>query len=122
MSEKTSTNLTLGSFVRFGQERNGGPVHRVVAIAADGMIRFHDMGGWFAPHLFVIADDIAAIPPDPPLSEIVRLRAAVAYCRMRLKRDAYRETLAAILRGERDESIRNPEFTPLILSDRQDAP
>lgn len=72
--------------------------------------------GWFAPHLFVVADDVADIPPDPPLSEIVRLRAAVEYCRPRLKRDAYRDTLAAILSGDKDESIRNPDFTPMVLS------
>lgn len=35
---------------------------------------------------------------------------------MRLKRDAYRETLDAILRGDKDESIRNPDFVKLVLS------
>lgn len=50
------------------------------------------------------------------VSELERLRAAVDYCRMRLKRDAYRETLEAILRGDKDESIRNPDFTPLVTS------
>jgi hypothetical protein len=50
-------------------------------------------------------------------SELDRLKAAVNYCRMRLKRDAYRETLAAILRGDKDESIRYPDFTQLILSE-----
>jgi hypothetical protein len=51
-----------------------------------------------------------------PLPEVERLRAAVEYCRMRLKREAYRETLAAILRGDKDESIRNPDLTPVVLS------
>ena len=51
-----------------------------------------------------------------PVSEVERLQAAVEFCRMRLKRDAYRETLDAILRGDKDESIRNPDFTPLVLS------
>lgn len=51
-----------------------------------------------------------------PLPEIERLRAAVDYCRMRLKRDAYRETLDAILRGDKDESIRNPDHTGMVLS------
>lgn len=51
-----------------------------------------------------------------PVSELERLRSAVDYCRMRLKRDAYRETLEAILRGDKDESIRNPDFTEMILS------
>lgn len=50
------------------------------------------------------------------LPEIDRLRAAVAYCRMRLKRDAYRETLDAILRGDKDVSIRNPDHTEMVLS------
>lgn len=50
------------------------------------------------------------------LPEVERLRAAVAYCRMRLKRDAYRETLDAILRGDKDESIHNPDLTPFVLS------
>lgn len=51
-----------------------------------------------------------------PLSEVERLRAAVDYCRMRLKRDAYRDTLDAILRGDQDERIRNPDLTPVVLS------
>jgi len=57
------------------------------------------------------------MPRAEPLTETERLRAAVAYCRMRLKRDAYLETLDAILRGDKDESIRNPDFTPVVLSD-----
>ena len=110
------SKLTLGAIVRFAHEAKGGPCHRVVAVAPDGMVNLHDMGGWFHPDLFAIAVDIADIPPDPPLAEIIRLRAAVAYCRMRLKRDAYRDTLDAILRGDKDESIRNPDFTPMVLS------
>ena len=111
-----TTKLRQFDLVRFAHERNGGPVHRVVSVMHDGMVELHDMGGYFAPHLFAVADDVAAIPPDPPLSEIVRLRAAVAYCRMRLKRDAYRDALDAILRGDKDDSIRNPELTPAVLS------
>jgi hypothetical protein len=34
-----------------------------VYIAYDGLIELHDMGGLFAPHLFVPADDVADIPP-----------------------------------------------------------
>lgn len=56
----------IGDLVRFNDQRNGGPVHRVVAIGFDRMIRLHDMGGWFAPHLFTAADDIGGIPPDVP--------------------------------------------------------
>jgi hypothetical protein len=51
-----------------------------------------------------------------PLPEIDRLRAAVDYCRMRLKCDAYRDTLNAILRGDKDDSIRNPDHTEMMLS------
>ena len=46
-----------------------------------------------------------------------RLIAAVAYCRPRLKLDGYRETLDAILRGDKDKQIRNPDLTPVVLSD-----
>lgn len=56
--------MKIGDLVRFNHERDGGPVHRVVSVMKDGMIEIHDMGGYFAPHLFVIADDVAAIPPD----------------------------------------------------------
>lgn len=63
----------LGSLVRFWSERDGGPVHRVTAVASDGMVLLNDMGGWFAPHLFAFADDIADIPPmtqpDAPAPE-----------------------------------------------------
>lgn len=51
-----------------------------------------------------------------PLPEIERLRAAVDYCRWRLRHQAYRDTLDAILRGDKDESIRNPDLTPVVLS------
>lgn len=56
------SELTLGTLVRFGHEQNGGPVHCVVSVMQDGMIELHDMGGYFAPHLFVVADDIGDIP------------------------------------------------------------
>ena len=41
------------------------------------------------------------MPRAEPLTETERLRAAVAYCRMRLKRDAYRDLAAA--QPRRDE-------------------
>lgn len=58
--------LTPGTLVRFNHERNGGPVHRVASVARDGMIELEDMGGFFAPHLFEPANDIADIPPTIP--------------------------------------------------------
>ena len=65
--------------VRFNHERDGGPVHRVVSIMADGMIELHDMEGYFAPHLFVIADDVAAIPADrTPMQRALDAEAQVA--------------------------------------------
>lgn len=62
----TARALTLGTLVRFYSERNGGPVHRVVSVMSDGMIEIHDMGGYFAPHLFEVADDVGGIPPSVP--------------------------------------------------------
>ena len=59
--------MKIGDLVRFNHEKNGGPVRRVVSVMADGMIEVHDMGGYFAPHLFVVADDIGDIPPNRPL-------------------------------------------------------
>ena len=56
-----------GTLVRFNHEQDGGPVRRVASIAPDGMIELEDMGGFFAPHLFVIADDIGDIPPKVEL-------------------------------------------------------
>jgi hypothetical protein len=53
---------------------------------------------------------------NPPVTELERLRAAAAYCRMRLRCDAYRDTLDAILRGDRDDQIRYPDFTPIVHS------
>ena len=64
-------SLHLGTLVRFAHERNGGPVHRVVSVMQDGMIEIHDMGGYFAPHLFVIADDIGDIPPSRDNDELL---------------------------------------------------
>jgi hypothetical protein len=52
--------------VRFANEKDGGPVHKVVAVDRDGMVELNDMGGWFGPHLFAIADDIGGIPPSVP--------------------------------------------------------
>ncbi len=54
-----------GDLVRFNHERNGGPVHRVASVQHDGMIEMEDVGGYFAPHLFTLADDIGGIPPSP---------------------------------------------------------
>jgi hypothetical protein len=62
--EKISmAQLERGMLVRFNHERDGGPVRRVASVAPDGMVELEDMGGFFAPHLFEIADDIGDIPP-----------------------------------------------------------
>lgn len=58
--------MNIGDLVRFHHEAKGGPVHRVIEVAHDGMVLLHDMCGYFAPHLFVVADDIADIPPGRP--------------------------------------------------------
>lgn len=58
--------MKIGDLVRFNHERDDGPVHRVVSVMSDGMIEIHDMGGYFAPHLFVVADDVAAKPLPCP--------------------------------------------------------
>lgn len=62
----TDPTPTPGTLVRFNHERKGGPVHRIASVARDGMIELEDMGGFFAPHLFEIAGDIADIPPTIP--------------------------------------------------------
>ncbi|HEY4153529.1 MAG TPA: hypothetical protein VGM38_09430 [Pseudolysinimonas sp.] len=73
MMEMTMTaKIVLGTLVRFNHSGEGGPVHRIVSVMKDGMVEIHDMGGYFAPHLFTIADDIADIPPSPP-PELVRI-------------------------------------------------
>lgn len=54
--------MKIGDLVRFNHEHDGGPVHRVVSVMSDGTLEMHDMGGYFAPHLFVAATDIADIP------------------------------------------------------------
>ncbi len=56
--------LKRGTLVRFNHERDGGPVRRIVSVAPDGMIELEDMDGFFAPHLFEIAEGIADIPPS----------------------------------------------------------
>lgn len=67
----TMAALKMGALVRFNHERHGGPVHRVVSVMRDGMVELHDMGGYFAPHLFAVADDIGDIPPSvSPVSEL----------------------------------------------------
>lgn len=58
----TDERLTIGTLVRFANEQQGGPVHRVVSVMLDGMIEINDMPGYFAPHLFAVADDVAEIP------------------------------------------------------------
>jgi len=60
----TDDHLKQGALVRFAHEQDGGPVHRVVSVMQDGMVELHDMGGYFAPHLFAVADDIGGIPPS----------------------------------------------------------
>ena len=60
------SDLRTGTLVRFAHEMNGGPVHRIVSVMRDGMVEIHDMGGYFAPHLFVVADDVGDIPPVRP--------------------------------------------------------
>jgi hypothetical protein len=61
-----------GDLVRFAHERDGGPVHRIVGIAGDGMVELHDMGGLFAPHLFEVVTYIAGIAEvDDPLIAIL---------------------------------------------------
>ena len=64
--EREPTLLKAGDLVRFNHERDGGPVHRVVSVAPDRMVELHDMGGYFAAHLFAFADDVAGIPGGPP--------------------------------------------------------
>jgi hypothetical protein len=59
----TASESLVGKIVRFAHEQNGGPCHRVIARDALGMVELEDMGGFFAPHLFVVADDVAEIPP-----------------------------------------------------------
>lgn len=66
-----------GDLVRFNHERDGGPVRRVASVAPDGMIELEDMGGFFAPHLFEIAEDIADIPPSQPHTELALRTAAI---------------------------------------------
>jgi hypothetical protein len=63
------SDLRQGALVRFAHERDGGPVHKIVSVMPDGMVEINDMGGYFAPHLFEVADDIGGIPldPDPPI-------------------------------------------------------
>jgi hypothetical protein len=65
--------------VRFNHEKDGGPVHRIVSVMSDGMVEIHDIGGYFAPHLFAVADDIGDIPPsiEIPLSDVNELDAVV---------------------------------------------
>lgn len=56
--------MKKGDLVRWANEQDGGPVHRVTRAFYDGMIELHDMTGFFANHLFVLADDIGGIPLD----------------------------------------------------------
>lgn len=58
-----SSSNFLNKLVRFAHEKNAGPIHKVIAVNQDGAVELHDMDGLFAPHLFVIADDIRGIPP-----------------------------------------------------------
>lgn len=56
--------MKIGDLVRFNHQKDGGPVHRVVSAAPDGMVELHDMLGWFSASLFTIADDVGGIPLD----------------------------------------------------------
>lgn len=47
--------MKIGDLVRFNHEREGGPVYRVASVMRNGMVELHDLGGYFAPHLFVAA-------------------------------------------------------------------
>lgn len=60
------TEFKPGNLVRFCNEGDGAPVHRVASVMQDGMIELHDMGGYFAAGLFTLADDIADIPISVP--------------------------------------------------------
>lgn len=60
--EVEMAELKQFDLVRFAHEKDGGPVHRIGSVMSDGMIQLQDMAGYFAPHLFVKADDIADIP------------------------------------------------------------
>lgn len=90
-----------GDLVRFNHERDGGPVHRVVSIDADGMVELGDLSGFFAPHLFELANDIADIPPSTPHTEL-KLRTAAM-------------TLRAFASGKAPvpENLRQVPFTAL---------
>lgn len=44
---------TIDQFVRFAHIPPGGPAHRVMAVAANGMIEIEGMTGQFAPAIFV---------------------------------------------------------------------
>jgi hypothetical protein len=63
MEAVNDITLEQGALVRFANEHDGGPVHRITSVMNDGMVELHDMGGYFAPHLFVVADDVGDIPP-----------------------------------------------------------
>jgi hypothetical protein len=95
--------MKIGDLVRFNHEKDGGPVHRIVSVMPDSMVELHDMGGYFAPHLFVAADDVAEIPPSgPDAAPPVPMSDAVM---------AERERCAAIVQaareGEQDSDLRS---------------
>ena len=66
----------VGKDVRFAHEQSAGPLHRVVLASADGMVELRDMGGLFAPHLFVVVEKEVTRPPNvdvaPPLDDLPR--------------------------------------------------
>jgi hypothetical protein len=68
MPNNSTTKLRQFDLVRFANQKDGGPVHRLVSVMRDDMVELHDLGGYFAPHLFKIADDIGDMPLDgaPP--------------------------------------------------------
>lgn len=103
--------------VRFNHERDGGPVHRVVSIMADGMIELHDMEGYFAPHLFVIADDVAAIPADlTPMQRALDAEAQVADLAREVER--LREGISSLSTALRINVLRLAPGTPHEHIDR----
>jgi hypothetical protein len=48
----------VGEYVRFARIPPGGPVYRVEATGAGGMIEIEGMSGEFAPSIFVAAEEI----------------------------------------------------------------
>lgn len=85
------TDFKIGDLVRFANEQDGGPVHRIASVMSNGMVELHDFGGYFAPHLFVEAIDVAGIPPAAdPYMEAARALNNAAYATIRACKDTTR--------------------------------